>query len=56
MTWTLMKLWVSGEHAEMDPEDIERGKIEFSCDHHDWMSLPTLRKLPCHIDENAYVA
>jgi hypothetical protein len=25
MTWTLMKRWVTGEQAEMEQEDIDRG-------------------------------
>jgi hypothetical protein len=37
--------WVTGETAEMDSKDIERGLFELA---RDWMSQSKLKKLPGH--------
>ena len=43
--YTLMKRWVTGDKAEMDPDDIERELFELA---RDWMSQSKLKKLPGH--------
>ena len=44
--WTMMKRWVTGEKAEMEPEDIERELFKLA---REWMEVSKLKKLPGHI-------
>ena len=43
--YTLVKQWVTGEHATMEDEDIERELFELA---RDWMWASKLKKTPGH--------
>ncbi len=52
-SWTMVKHWVTGEHAEMDQDDIDRELFELA---REWMEVSKLKKLPGHVAKETDVS
>ena len=52
-SWTMITRWVTGEHAKMDQDDIDRELFEFA---REWMEVSKLKKLPGHVAKEIDVA